>query len=666
MKRFSLFDLNPEQLEAVRHKNGPLLILAGAGTGKTRTITARVAWLVAQGEDPDRLLAVTFTNKAAREMKERIAGMVEADKAKRITTTTFHALCLRILRGDSERIGYKRNFSIFDESDQVGLIKKIITRLCARDEKLDPSLARNLISRAKNQGCGMGGEETLAGAVYRSYENELRNLNAMDFDDLLVQSVRLLAESSEVRAKWREKAAHLVVDEFQDTNRLQLELINQLAGDPPPNICVVGDDDQSIYGWRGADVSNLLEFEKHFPNPRIIRLEQNYRSTNAILGAANRLISFNSNRRGKKLWSSKEGGDPVRVISMPDDGREAEFVVQEIAAQRAERGLAWEEFAIAYRMNAQSRLLEENLRRSRIPYRLVGGKSFFERREIKDLTAYMSLLLNPGDDTALLRIINVPPRGIGAGTVQLALAFSVERKLSLFDALRHPDHLPTCTRKTAEAIRAFVEGVESARLRIQTPGADCAEVLSSVLERCGYFEDLRRSCKEAGEAESRRENVKEMLRALGEHQKRSRRGLQSFLDEVSLDSERSEETEAAAGVTLTTLHAVKGLEFPHVFLIGAEDGLLPHERSKRDGVPDEERRLFYVGMTRAMRSLVITWCRARRKFGSPTHCRRSPFLEEIGRGSVVEESYEELANRPMETEEVAVQFARLRAQLSER
>jgi DNA helicase II / ATP-dependent DNA helicase PcrA len=662
VRRFSLFDLNREQLEAVRHENGPLLILAGAGTGKTRTITARIAWLVAQGEDPDRLLAVTFTNKAAREMKERIAQMVEGDKAKRITATTFHALCLRILRGDSERVGYKRNFSIFDEGDQLGLIKKIITRVCARDEKLDPSLAKNLISRAKNQGGGTGREETLAGAVYRSYESELRNLNAMDFDDLLILSVRLLAESHEVRAKWRAKAAHLVVDEFQDTNRLQLELINLLASDPPPNVCVVGDDDQSIYGWRGADLSNILEFEKHFPNPRIIRLEQNYRSTNAILGAANRLIAFNPNRHGKKLWSATAGGDPVRVVSMPDDGREAEFVVQEIASLRAERGLGWEEFAIGYRMNAQSRLLEENLRRSRIPYRLVGGKSFFERREIKDLTAYMSLLLNPGDDTALLRIINVPPRGIGPGTVQLALAFSVERKLSLFDALRHPDHLSTCTRKTADAIRTLVDWVESARIRIQTPGADYAVILSSLLGGCGYFEDLRRSCKAVDEAENRQENVKEMLRALGEHQKRSRQGLQSFLDEVSLDRERSEEKEAV-GVTLITLHAAKGLEFPHMFLIGVEDGLLPHERSKLDGVLDEERRLFYVGMTRAMRSLTITWCRARRKFGSSTRCRRSPFLDEIGRGYVVEESYEELANRPMETEAVTAQFARLRAQL---
>jgi len=664
MSRFRLFDLNAEQIEAVQHENGPMLILAGAGTGKTRTITARIAWLIARGEDPARILAVTFTNKAARELKDRIAGMVEPDQAKLVTASTFHALCLRILRGDAQRLGYKANFSIFDEGDQLGLIKKIINRVSARDEKLDPHLARNLISKAKNNGWPARDEETLAGAVYRRYEQELRALNAMDFDDLLVQAVRLLSQADEVRDRWRAKVRHLLVDEFQDTNRLQLELVIQLVSERLPNVCVVGDDDQSIYGWRGAEVSNILEFEKHFPNPRIIRLEQNYRSTNAILGAANRLISNNPRRRAKKLWSPKEGGDPVRVISMPDDRKEAEFVTQEVAALCAEQKLSWEHVAVIYRMNAQSRLLEESFRKSKIPYRLVGGKSFFERREIKDLTAYMAVLLNPSDDSSLLRIINTPPRGIGPTNVELALAFSVERKLSLFEALRHHDHLDSSTRKTANAIRAFVDEIEAARVRIQTPGVDCAHVLSSLLDECGYVDDLKRSCKTPDESLNREENVKEMLLALGDYQKRSRQGLQGFLDEVSLDREREEDKEETArGVTLITLHAAKGLEFPHVFLIGTEDGLLPHERSKAEGTVDEERRLFYVGITRAMRSLVVTWCRARRKFGSPTHCRLSPFLQEIRGEQVIEESYQELMNRPMEKEDVAAQFARLRAQL---
>ena len=399
MSRFRLFDLNPEQLEAVYHETGPMLILAGAGTGKTRTITARIAWLVSQGEDPAKILAVTFTNKAAREMKERIAGMVDAADAKAVTASTFHSLCLRILRADAERLGYKANFSIFDESDQMGLIKKIITRVSAKDEKLDPNFAKNFISKAKNNALPIDAD-TLLGSVFHRYEQELRALNAMDFDDLLGKAVKLLDEHSEAREKWRARVKYLMVDEFQDTNKLQLDLVNLLVSGQPPNVCVVGDDDQSIYGWRGAEVSNILEFEKHFPNPRIIRLEQNYRSTNAILGAANRLIKNNPRRRGKNLWSPKEGGEPVRVIAVPDDRKEAEFVVQEIGAQRDEAKVPWEHFAVIYRMNAQSRLLEENLRKNKIPYRLVGGKSFFERREIKDLAAYMTILLNPADDPA--------------------------------------------------------------------------------------------------------------------------------------------------------------------------------------------------------------------------------------------------------------------------
>ena len=665
MSGFRLFDLNPEQLRAVEHEQGPLLILAGAGTGKTRTITARIAWLIAQGEDPAKIVAVTFTNKAAREMKERIAGMVDPGKARLVTASTFHALCLRILRGDAQRLGYKANFSIFDEGDQLGLIKKIITRLSARDEKLDPRLAQNLISKAKNNAWSAGNDETLIGAVFRRYERELRALNAMDFDDLLAQAVRLLTEFTEVREKWRLKARHLLVDEFQDTNRLQLELVTRLASGQPPNLCVVGDDDQSIYGWRGAEVANILEFENHFPNPRIIRLEQNYRSTNAILRAANRLIAHNPRRHPKRLWSQGQEGDSVRVISMPEDRTEAEFVTHELAALFAEGKVSHEHVAVIYRMNAQSRLLEENFRRNRIPYRLVGGKSFFERREIKDLSAYMAVLLNPADDTSLLRIINTPPRGIGPTNVELALAFSVENRLSLFESLGRHDYLDSCTRKTAESVRAFVDGIQAARIRVQTPGADCARILSALLEECGYVEDLKRSCKSPEESLNREENVKEMLRALGDYQRRTKQGLQGFLDEMSLDRERADDAqEAARGVTLITLHAAKGLEFPHVFLIGAEDGLLPHERSKAEGTMDEERRLFYVGITRAMRSLVITWCRSRKKFGISTHGRPSPFLREIRGEQVDEEAYEELMNRPMKHEDVAAQFARLRAQLA--
>lgn len=663
---FRFFDLNEEQLEAVKHSKGPMLILAGAGTGKTRTITARIAWLVAEGEDPAKIMAVTFTNKAAREMKERIAGMVEPEKAKLVTASTFHALCLRILRADAHRLGYKANFSIFDEGDQSGLIKKIITRSAAKDEKLDPNLAKSLISKAKNNSwTAPADDSTLAGQVYRRYEEELRSLNAMDFDDLLIKAVELLRDHPEVRDKWRSRVKFLMVDEFQDTNRLQLELVSHLASGNPPDVCVVGDDDQSIYGWRGAEVSNILEFEKHFPNPRVVRLEQNYRSTNAILGSANRLIRNNPRRRGKNLWSPQKGGEPVRIIGVPDDRKEADFVVEEIAAHRSSANLPWEHFAVIYRMNAQSRLFEEALRKRKIPYRLIGGKSFFERREIKDVTAYITVLLNSSDDPSLLRIINCPPRGIGPTTVETALAFSVEKRTSLFDALSHPEFLETCTKRTGEAIRTFVDAVGAARIRIQTPGSEYAAIFSELLNESGYFDDLKRSCKTPDEAMNREGNVREILRAMAEHQKRSRDGMQGFLDEVSLDREREEDKDDdARGVTLITMHAAKGLEFPHVFLIGAEDGILPHERSKTEGTVDEERRLFYVGITRAMKTLVITWCRARTKFGSAMHCLPSPFIKEMAGDQVIEESYDEIMSRPMEEEDITAQFARLRAQLA--
>lgn len=662
--KFRLFDLNPEQYDAATHETGPMLILAGAGTGKTRTVTARIAWLISQGVDPSKIMAVTFTNKAARELKERIAGMVEPEQAKQVTASTFHALCMRILRADAQRIGYKNNFTIFDEGDQMGLIKKVITRVCARDEKMDPNLAKNLISKAKNNGWNAPqDDETLAGAVFRRYQQELLALNAMDFDDLLVQAVRLLSEHPEVRESWQNRIQQLMVDEFQDTNRLQMDLVGMLVSGATPNICVVGDDDQSIYGWRGAEVSNILEFEKHFPNPRVIRLEQNYRSTNKILGAANRLIKNNPRRRAKNLWSPQEGGEDVRIIAIPDDRKEADFVVEELAAHRAGSNLPWEHFAILYRMNAQSRLLEEALRKRKIPYRLVGGKSFFDRREIKDILSYMSAIVNPSDDPSLLRIINTPPRGIGATTVELALEFSVRESLSLFEALQHPGYQETCSRKAITAIREFVEVLQTARIRCMTPGEDVASIISELLKNCDYMDDLRKSCKSPEEALNREENVKEMLRALNDYQQRSSEGLLGFLDEVMLNREREEDKDDARGVTLITLHAAKGLEYPHVFLVGVEDGVLPHDRSKTEGTVDEERRLFYVGITRAMTSLAISWCRSRSKFGSTMHCRPSPFLREIIGEGVVEESYDEIMSRPMDEVDIAAQFAELRARL---
>lgn len=666
MSRFRLYDLNPEQQRAATHEAGPLLILAGAGTGKTRTIVARITWLVAQGVDPAKILAVTFTNKAAREMKERIKGMID-EKASEITACTFHALCVRILRGDADKLGYKNNFTIFDEGDQLGLIKKVINRVTAKDEKMDPGLAKNLISKAKNNGwAAPQDDETIIGAVYARYNRELLALNAMDFDDLLVQAVKLLNDHPDVREKWQSRYCQMLVDEFQDTNRLQLDLVSLLASGNPPNICVVGDDDQSIYGWRGAEVSNILEFEKHFPNPEIIRLEQNYRSTSAILSAANRLIKNNPRRRGKNLWSSQPGGDPVHVVSVPDDKTEAEFVIGEVGAIRNTNQIPWEHFAIIYRMNAQSRLLEENLRRMRIPYRLVGGKSFFDRREVKDILATMACLINTQDDISLLRIINTPPRGIGATTVELALEQSAKENKSLFETLTSVSFEEQVSRKTAAAIRTFGEELAAARIHIMTPGANVCELVTNFLVDSGYFEDLKRSCKTPEEALNREAGAKEVLNALSDHQAKKRGDLRDFLDELSLNREREEDKkDEARGLTLITLHAAKGLEFPHVFLVGAEDGILPHERSKSEGTVDEERRLFYVGITRAMKSLTITHCRNRLKFGSAMCCRQSPFIAEADGEGVLIETYEDIMNRPVAEEDVAASFASLRAMLAQ-
>jgi superfamily I DNA/RNA helicase len=666
MSRFRLYDLNPEQQRAATHESGPLLILAGAGTGKTRTIVARITWLVSTGTPASKILAVTFTNKAAREMKERIAGMLTEEQADDITASTFHALCVRILRADADKLGYKNNFTIFDEGDQLGLIKKVINRVTAKDEKLDPGLAKNLISKAKNNGWAPPqDDETVIGAVYSRYNRELHALNAMDFDDLLVQAVKLLNDHPTVREKWRARFSQMLVDEFQDTNRLQLDLVSLLASGDPPNVCVVGDDDQSIYGWRGAEVSNILEFEKHFPNPAVVRLEQNYRSTNQILTAANRLIKNNPRRRAKNLWSPNQGGDPVHVVSVPDDKTEAEFVVAEAGAIRNAGGLPWEHFAVIYRMNAQSRLLEENLRRMKIPYRLVGGKSFFDRREVKDILATITCLVNPQDDISLLRIINTPPRGIGATSVEIALEQSAKAHRSLFDTLTDPAFEQEVSRKTAAAIRSFAEELAATRIHLLTPGADACAIVTRYLTDTGYFEDLKRSCKTPEEALNREAGAKEILNALASHQTKRRGSVQDFLDELSLNREREEDKkDDGKGVTLITLHAAKGLEFPHVFLIGAEDGLLPHERSKSEGTVDEERRLFYVGITRAMKSLTITHCRNRMKFGSAMHCRPSPFLKEIEGEGVHAESHEDIMSKPVAEEDVAMSFANLRAMLS--
>ena len=669
MSSFRLFDLNPEQYRAATHGDGPMLILAGAGTGKTRVLTARIAWLVAQGVDPASILAVTFTNKAAKEMRERVAGSVNSEQAKLITLSTFHALCVRMLRKHAHLLGYKENFSIFDESDQMGLMKKLAARIHDKENPLDANLARNVISKAKNFGIGEPEETgTALGSLFSKYQNELRTLNAMDFDDLLLKARELLRDHPEARADLRSRYRHIMVDEFQDTNKLQLELVSLLAADERPNICVVGDDDQSIYGWRGAEAANLLEFERHFPDPEVIKLEQNYRSTDVILSVANRLIKNNSRRRGKSLWSDRKDGESVRILSSADDKTEAEFIADEIQASGplSSRARPWTDFAILYRMNAQSRQFEEALRERRIPYRVVGGKSFFDRREVKDVVAYLGALLNPDDDNALLRVLANPPRGIGAATLQLATEAGAKNGKGLLAILNDPGHLDVSSSRTRGAIQRFTEDWGAYRIQLQTPGADTAAIMRAILEECGYFEDLKKSCKTDEEADNRQENVRELLNALaGYCQRHPKEGARGFLDGLMLEQEKEEEkAEERDGVTLITLHAAKGLEYPEVWLVGAEDGLLPHERSKSEGTVEEERRLLYVGITRARHRLTITHCSTRRKFGSVMSCTPSPFLLEIAGDGVESGSMEGILSAPMEEADILDGFAQMRAMLN--
>ncbi len=656
-----LFDLNPQQLEAVKATRGPVLILAGAGTGKTRVITTRIVYLLHEGAAVDKILAVTFTNKAANEMRDRVRSMVEKGKSSKLTICTFHALCVRILRQDIDKLGYKTNFSIYDESDQLGLIRKTITRLAAATEKLDPHLARNFISKAKNQGWKVPlSEETLAAAVFHRYQEQLKTFNAVDFDDLLTLTVRLLDEFADVRTKWESRFEFVMVDEFQDTNRLQFQLVRQLAG-THRNVCVVGDDDQSIYGWRGAEISNILEFEHHFPHPKIIKLEQNYRSTNAILGGANSIIRSNPRRRPKSLWSEKGDGQAIRIIQVPDDREEANFVVGEIQKLQSAEQCHWTAFAVIFRMNAQSRLIEEHLRRLQIPYRVVGGRSFFDRREVKDLLAYLTCLANPRDDVNLLRIINTPARGIGTSTIELAIQESNTSKKSIFETLESEAFQDLLTQRTRDFVCKFTELMDEYETKVCQPLADLTKIVEDLLSRIDYFQDLRRGCKSPEEGLNREENVREVVRALSNYQARSNDGLPGFLSETALNQDRAEESETGPeGVTLITFHAAKGLEFPHVFLLGLEEGLLPHSRSKLEGNLDEERRLFYVGITRAMRSLTITYSTNRMKYGSSSPCQPSSFLRDLDPRFTEILNFHDLANKPASEGTARSHFARMR------
>ncbi|MCI0534578.1 MAG: UvrD-helicase domain-containing protein [Verrucomicrobiales bacterium] len=672
-----LGSLNPQQRLAVETMRGPVLILAGAGTGKTRVITYRIAHMIECGIPAHEVLGVTFTNKAAREMHERLSKLLPrpsrretGEKPARPTICTFHSLCVRILRQHIERLGYKRNFVIYDESEQLAVVKKILSHISAKGEKFDPKAVLALLSRFKNGGSKAApfaepGVAALAEHVRRPYQSALHACNAVDFDDLILLTLRLFAEHPDALKACRDQYRYVMVDEYQDTNAVQFQLVHLLTREHR-NVCVVGDDDQSIYGWRGAEISNLLDMEKHFPEVKVVKLEQNYRSTSIILNAANAIIKNNVRRRGKQLWSQKGTGTRITLHSFPDDEKEARTIVEEIEFLRQCRRVSWSEQAILFRTNQQSRPLETALRQASVRYHLIGGQSFFDRREIKDLLAYLKLFINPHDDTNLLRIANVPARGLSDATMERLLAASQERHCSVFAAMSNPAVQVTFLAKTRESIEAFLDLIQRTRAPLLAePTTSLLVWAERFLAETGYIDELRRSEKDAEAADNRVHNLKEFIATLGEAQTLPGSPLdrlQTFLEELTLDSERSEEKESGGdAVTLITMHSCKGLEFPHVYVVGLEDGLLPHSRSKEEGTLDEERRLFYVAITRAMQTLTLSHCLGRKKYGQALPCQPSPFLKELPESLV--ERADERSREPVAVQTGREMFAALRANL---
>lgn len=663
--KFDLADLNSSQRDAVRQIYGPVLILAGAGTGKTRTVISRVAHMIDTGILPSHILAVTFTNKAANEMRERISSIVKKDQAKEITVCTFHSLCVRILRQGIDRIGYKKNFTIYTGSDQVGLVRKLIARKSAKDESLDHNLALSLIGRSKNKGVAVSEmNDSLISEIEKAYNAELKILNALDFDDLLLFAVKLLNDHEDLRSVWRDKFQFITVDEFQDTNGQQMKLIQNLVG-KDQNICVVGDDDQSIYGWRGAEITNILDFERFFNEPKIIKLEQNYRSTQAILHTANSVICHNSGRREKKLWSENVANENVRIIAMADEDAESQLVVDEILEMTATEKRKYEDFAVLFRTNSQSRLFETKLREYKIPYRVIGGQSFFDRREIKDLIAYLTIIKNPDDDINLLRVINNPPRGIGAASIEIATEQSRDLGVSLSEVLQSEEYQKKLPQRSRSSVKKFIDMLEDYRSPMMASHSGFGSLFSQLVDEIDFVDYLGRTCKTDTEREQRKLNVADFLTSLRDYDSSGRKnGLQGFLDDIALQQDR-EDDDDGPGVNLITLHAAKGLEFPVVYLVGLEEGVLPHKRSLEEGTKEEERRLLYVGMTRAMERLTMSFCSIRVRYGEEVYCERSSFLDEMDPQYVDVFSNDELSSGPVEENDAMAYFARMKEMLEE-
>jgi ATP-dependent DNA helicase UvrD/PcrA len=637
-------DLNPAQRDAVSTLAGPLLVLAGAGTGKTRVVTYRIAELIRRGTPASRILAVTFTNKAAGEMLER-AGALLGTKGKPKTEqpeiSTFHSLCVRVLRRNARRLGYPEKFAIYDRGDQESSAREALREIKVPGSALRPGDLIQQISRWKMrsvrppQAASLAATdvEHLAAAAYRRYQDGLKAAGAVDFDDLLLLTEELFEQFADVREAEAGRFRHVLVDEYQDTNGSQYRIIKALARGHR-NLCVVGDDDQSIYGWRGAEVSHILQFQRDWPEAKIVRLEENYRSTEPILAMANRLIAYNRHRHKKVLRASRTDGEAPRILQFPDETAEATQVTEEIRGQIFRRVAEPRDFAILFRTNEQPRAFEAELRRAKLPYVLIGGMSFYDRKEVRDVLAYLKLLAQPRDEVSLRRIINTPPRGIGPKAVELLLAHAVEQGKPANDALAHPSSIPGLPPAAVAGLEGLHRLIESHRARLAHDSL--VDVATDLIHTIRYQDEIHRRYQESHDQAARWNAVGEVINALGVYEQRTQRPtLAGFLDDIALtgrDDDKDKETQLARNaIVLMTLHSAKGLEFPQVYLVGMEEGFLPHHRSVAlDGAAiDEERRLCYVGVTRARDQLTLTMATSRVKWGKPRPTVPSRFLFEL-------------------------------------
>ncbi|MFN8708177.1 MAG: ATP-dependent helicase [Planctomyces sp.] len=637
--------LNAPQREAVATISGPLLVLAGAGTGKTRVITCRMANLIAHGTKPDRILSVTFTNKSAKEMRERVLKLLNAARnAPRPVVSTFHSYCVRVLREDITALGYPKEFVIYDRGDQESAARTALRDIRISDTAMKPSDLLNRISRWKMIGVSedqAGGFveadfDFLAAMAYRRYQKQLRSCGAVDFDDLLLLTVRLFRDFPEILRKHQQKFDHVQIDEYQDTNGIQFQLIENLVAGHK-NLCVVGDDDQSIYGWRGAEVEHIINFSSHFPGTKVVRLENNYRCTDQILTCANRLVRHNRNRHDKTLVAHRKGGAPVRVLAFQDEAAEAENVVEEIGYLISELGVKPRDVAILFRTNEQPRIFEQELRRLKVPYVLVGGQSFFDRREIRDVLSYLRAICSPKDEIALLRIINTPARGIGATTVEKLVQMAVKKGLTFWEILPEAQASGVLPAKTMSALVQFRSLLVRYNEQMQLAPRQMADTARRLLKEIDYESEIIKQYKEPAQQDVRKNVLEEFVNSIALYaEKETDPTLNGFLETTALmdREEQSEKDEQLSdnSVRLMTLHSAKGLEFPRVYLVGMEEGLLPHKRSIESDLEKdiaEERRLAYVGVTRAMDFLTLTRAMSRMKWGKRRESVCSRFLFEM-------------------------------------